>query len=423
MGERTVLQQPRISRKPSRLLVAALLALVLVWIMARIRLTDDAPSQVAGQPLLGPLASRPTLADLASEIARIETRVRPSLYVADIEMGATRMPRRVVALRVSDTEAVALLPFERSNPSGDIAVINADPASGLVLLRSGGGPASISLPPWTPQRPQDPRFLLATSPAADDVGLQPVFISALQALTRPAWSGLIWKPASGTELEPGSFVYTTGGDFAGLVIDDANGPAIVGGDLLTAEIDRLRKRATSAPGQLGIDVQPLTPAVAHATGSAGGVVVTWVDPHGAAAGLLIAGDVIEEVNGERLTADSWAVRANRIAMGENVALRVRRGAMREVEVVAGALNPPTVEGLGLTMRALPGIGSEVVHLVPFAAAQRSGLEPGDVITLAGETQAPTPAQVRAAYGAQREGRGVLLALVRGTTHRVVVLEP
>jgi hypothetical protein len=86
MGERTVLQQPRISRKPSRLLVAALVALVLVWSMARIRFTDDAPPRVAGQPLLGPLASRAALADLASEVARIETRVQPSLYVANIEM-------------------------------------------------------------------------------------------------------------------------------------------------------------------------------------------------------------------------------------------------------------------------------------------------------------------------------------------------
>ena len=423
MGERTVLQQPRISRKPGRLLVAALVALVLVWIMARIRFTDDAPPQVAGQPLLGPLASRAALADLALEVARIETRVQPSLYVADIEMGAKQMPRRIVALRVSDTEAIALLPFDRSDSSRDVGVIKADPASGLVLLQSAGSPGSVSLAPRTPQRQQDSRFLLATSATADDVGLRPVFIPALQPVTRPAWSSPIWKPPSGTELEPGSFVFTPNGDFAGLVIDDADGPAIVRGDVLTAEIDRLRKRPTSAPGQLGIDVQPLTPAVAHATGSAGGVVVTWVDRHGAAAGLLIAGDVIEEVNGERLTADSWAVRARRIAAGEQVTLRVRRGEMREVAVIAGASNPPGVEGLGLTIRALPGIGSEVVHLVPFAAAHRSGLEPGDVITLAGDTQAPTPAQVRAAYGAQREGRGVLLALVRGNTHRIVVLEP
>jgi S1-C subfamily serine protease len=263
-----------------------------------------------------------------------------------------------------------------------------------------------------------------TSAVVDEIGLRPVFISALLAVTRPAWSGPIWKPNSGTDLEPGSFVFTPGGDFLGLVIDDASGPAIVGGDVLAAEIDRLRKRPPSDPGQLGIEVQPLTPSLAHATGSAGGVVVTWVDPRGPAARLIFAGDVIEEVNGERLTADYWAVRASRIASGETVTLRVRRGEMREVAIVAHALNPPTVAGLGLTMRALAGIGSEVVYVVPFAAAQRSGLEPGDVITLAGETPAPTPDQIRAAYGAQRTGRGgVLVTLVRGNTHRVIVLEP
>jgi S1-C subfamily serine protease len=64
----------------------------------------------------------------------------------------------------------------------------------------------------------------------------------------------------------------------------------------------------------------------------------------------------------------------------------------------------------------------VLRVTPSTAADRSGVQGGDVITLAGEITAPAPDQVRAAYAAGREGGGVLMALTRGAIHRVVVLE-
>jgi S1-C subfamily serine protease len=63
----------------------------------------------------------------------------------------------------------------------------------------------------------------------------------------------------------------------------------------------------------------------------------------------------------------------------------------------------------------------VLHVVPSTAAQRAGIEAGDVITLAGEIEMPSPGQVRGAYASSEAGHGVLLALTRGTTHKVVVL--
>ncbi|HEY6360586.1 MAG TPA: PDZ domain-containing protein [Vicinamibacterales bacterium] len=426
MDQSTSFHQPRISRETRRLLIAALLALLALWMLARVRFSGDSPPQTVVQPLLGQITARPTFSDLATEISRVQSRLRPALLVVETA-GSTgnhdaSPPAAVTALRVSDTLAIALLPYRVGDERLDVERVATDAASGLTVLTAERADDVLPLTTWTPMRPQDPRYLLATTTYSGGVSLRPVFVPALSAVTRPAWPGQLWKAASGSDLEPGSFVFTTGGDFAGLVVDDAGERTIVGGDVLQAEIDRLRDRGPRAPGQLGVAVQPLSPAVAAVTGATGGVVVTWVDPQGAAAGVIAAGDVIEEADGERLTAEAWAVRAARVAPGETVTVGLRRGgAMREVALVAGTAEQSSVPALGLTMRALPGVGSEVLRVTPFAAAQRAGIEPGDVITLAGGTPAPTPGHVRTAYASTRDGGAVLLALARGLTHRVVVL--
>ena len=189
------------------------------------------------------------------------------------------------------------------------------------------------------------------------------------------------------------------------------------------EIERLRDSPNPGRGHVGLEVQPLSRPLASATGSTGGVVVTWVDPLGPAASALVVSDVMEEADGTRLTPQNWAVRAARVVPGEMLTIRVRRrGEVHEAVLMAAAAPPPSdVASLGALMRAVPGVGSEVLRVVPSGAAQRSGVEAGDVITLAGEITAPTPGQVRAAFDDGREGRGVLLAFTRGASHRVVVL--
>jgi S1-C subfamily serine protease len=217
-------------------------------------------------------------------------------------------------------------------------------------------------------------------------------------------------------VESGSFAVTTSGELAGLIVAAAGEHILVG---------PLRNQPTRDPGDLGLEVEPLTPRLASATGSTGGVVVTWVAERSAATGELVPGDVIEEADGRGMTAAEWTVRATRLAVGETVTLRVRRaGEMREVVLVAAPRSSPADAAfLGLTMRALPGVGSEVLRVQSSTAAARAGVVPGDVITRAGEAAAPTPREVRAAYAADREQRGVLLALTRGTAHRVVALAP
>ncbi len=429
MAEPTSFGQPRISRETRRLLLAALIALVVLWMLARVRSTDGAPPQGPVQPLLDQIAARPVFSDLAEEVSRVYGRLRPSLLVVNapaVDEASTNSGGQVAAFRVANTLAMALLPPGVLEQPHDLDVLATDAASGLTLLNVEDTSGTVSeAGAWTPQQPEIPRYMWATTTAAAAVSLRPVFVAALEPITRPAWSGQLWKMAAPTDLEPGTFVFTTAGELAGLVIDDAGGRAIVGPQALKVAVDQLRTSPAHGRGHLGLDVQPMTRRLASATGATAGVIVSWVDPEGPAAGALRVGDVIEEANGERLTSEHWAVRAARLVPGDLVTVRARRaGEVREVVLVATFPPPqPNVASLGLTMRALSGIGSEVTRVEPATAAHRAGVQAGDVITLAGGVAAPTPAQIRSAFAADPEGQGVLLALTRGTSHRVVVVGP
>jgi hypothetical protein len=429
MVEPASIGPPRISRETRRLLLAALIALVVLWMLARFRSTDGGPPQGPVQPFLDQIAARPSFSDLAEEVSRVYARLQPSLLVVNAR-GVTDDPSagsqgQVVAFRVTNTLAMALLPPKILEQPHELDVLATDAASGFTLLNVEAFDAVSDAGAWAPQQPETPRYLWATTNSSAAVSLRPVFVAGLEPITRPAWPGQLWKMASPADVEPGAFVFTTSGELAGLVIEDAGGRAIASPQVLKRAVDQLRDNPDRGRGHLGLEVQPMTRRLAAATGASGGVVVSWVDPEGPSAGALQVGDVLEEANGERLTSQHWAVRAARLVPGETVTVRARRdGEVREVVLLTAFRPPqPDVASLGLTMRVLSGIGSEVTRVEPGTAAHRAGVEAGDVITLAGKVAAPTPAQVRSAFAADPEGHGMLLALTRGTSHRVVVVGP
>jgi S1-C subfamily serine protease len=154
--------------------------------------------------------------------------------------------------------------------------------------------------------------------------------------------------------------------------------------------------------------------------------VTWVDAEGPAAGQLLPTDVIETVAGETLVAmDDWAARLARVTPGDSIVLGVRRkGEVHEVHLTAAhrpAL-PAEPSRLGLTMRAIPGTGAEVVRVDSGSAAARAGIQAGDVLTLIGQTDRPTPAAVNRAFLAMPEDGALLVGFVRAQRHHVVALE-
>jgi hypothetical protein len=420
--------RPRVSRETRALLTAAVLAVAALWLLARVRFPERPVTANPVPSVLSQLASGPKYDDLAGEIAQLQARLQPSLISIDTPSAAgfpAGVPR-TAALRLREDLAVMLIPSRPSSETWNAApVLARDAASGLAVVRL---PASLPAPPpvaWTTRQPLQSRYLAATAAAQESVSLRPVFAASLDPIDSPLWPAPLWIVPGRTDLAPGSFLFTSAGELAGLVIPYRGGLAIVPGATVLSEAERLLAAPPGPPGVIGIEVQDLTPALASVTGASGGVVVTWVDPAGAGKGQLLAGDVIEAADGRALaTRQHWDVAVARLSVGETLNLRVRRrGATREVVLVATApVTRPANRSLGLTLRARPKIGAEVVRVESGSAAHRAGLAPGDVITLVADAPAPTPAQVARAFTSAAAGQRVMVAVTRGDTHFVTTVE-
>ena len=164
----------------------------------------------------------------------------------------------------------------------------------------------------------------------------------------------------------------------------------------------------------------LTPAIAKATGAATGVVVSYVESNGPAAGVLRVGDVVTFL-GEQPVADTdaFATLAAGVHAGATLALSVvRDGVQTTVEVATATAQVESTPTLGLTMRSLPPVGAEVVIVTPGSAAARAGLRSGDVITHLNGEEHPTPRAIERAW-AERARRAPILGLRRGSQPLVV----
>jgi S1-C subfamily serine protease len=279
---------------------------------------------------------------------------------------------------------------------------------------------------WTPRRLEQPRYFLVGEVSLTGVSLRPTFVGSLRPATTALWSEAIWILPPSSDLRPGAFLFTTGDvELVGMVITYGSERAIVPGSTLLAEANRLRERPRTSAGTLGIEVQALTNPVALVTGAEVGVVVTFVRPDGPAAGHLMVGDVIEEIDGRRLaTREEWVVRTSRLSVDDALKVRVRRrGEVVDVSLVAVSTPMPLVtRSLGLTFRRRTGIGAEIIRVEPASAGNRAGLVVGDVLTLIDDINAPTPVQVTRSFAALGEGQRMMVAVTRGTAHFVTTLE-
>jgi S1-C subfamily serine protease len=175
-------------------------------------------------------------------------------------------------------------------------------------------------------------------------------------------------------------------------------------------------------------VQPLTPALAAATGAGSGVIVSWIDPSGPAAGVVSASDVIDAVGSEPVASvEAWQARIARLTANESIVLRVRhQNQVGEVRVTAGAAiappAPPADRSPGLTLRTLPRIGATITRVDVDSPAARAGLQAGDLLTLVNDVRAPTAAQATRALATASRDRPIVLGVTRGSTHRLLTLE-
>ncbi len=421
--------RPRVSRETRLLLIAGLIAIAALWVLARVRFPDRPVTPNPVPPVLSQIASGPKYGDLAAEIGQLQARLQPSLLsldVATVPPVPGQPPRRGSGLRLRHDLVVTWIPMaSNGRQSSAASLLGLDAASGLAIVRVSSPAASLPPVPWTPRQPQQPRFLAASYAAPEGVSLQPVFFATLDPIHSALWADPIWAVPGQTDVTPGSFLFTNDAELAGLVIAYGDRLAIVPGAAVLAEAEKLVAAPPGPSGSVGIEVQRLTSSVASVTGALSGVVVTWVDPDGAARDQLIPGEVIEAVDGVPV-ADRhfWDVRAARLVPGQTLTLRVRRLAgTREVVLVARTRPEQTTPRTpGLVLRAVSTIGVEVLRVMPGSAGERAGLAPGDLITLIADIPVPTPTQVLRTFTSLRQGQRVLVAVTRGDAHFVTTLD-
>ncbi len=424
-----------VPRDTRLLLTIVLIAVAVLWVLARIRFPDRPPTPNPVPPVLAQLAPPSALEDVVSTVAQLDTRLRPWVVPLNARpaAGTVGQTMTLAALRFRNDLAVVLKPsrslLQTSLPdSHDVPEVGSDPPSTLAVVRLAGdassaAPAEISA--WVPRRLASPRFVIAADPADGGVSFRPVFLGSLIAGASAIWSGPIWILPPSADLSPGALVFNVDGAWAGVATEDGGRRAIVPAERVLAMADRLVREGQRARGQLGIEVQGLTPALSAATGAAAGVIVTWVDAQGPAAGVLAAGDTIDAVEGEPVAMlDEWMAQTARLSDQASVALRVhRRGEVLEVRLTARAdVNAGRARPLGLTLRTVPQIGVAVVRVDSGSAASQAGLQAGDVLTLIDDLTAPTAAQALRAFAAVSPDRPILVGFTRGDAHRATALE-
>ena len=422
--------RPRLPRETRRLLLTAFVAVLTLWVLARVRFPERPAVPNPVPPILDQLTGPPTFAELAARVGELRGRLSDALVTLVSVRNDTRAAEggsvhRSVGLRIRDDLAVTVLaPTTRRAGAAPPGVVAEDRASGLMLVET-AMKTRPQLPIfWSPRDLQQPRYLLASSASPEDISLQPTFIGSLAPIETPQWAGSVWALPMDAAVSPGALLFTEQGELVGVVVQSDAGPAIVPARVLLAAAERLLETPAKAAAELGVEVETLTARLAAATGAQAGVVVAWVDPAGIAAPLLRVGDVIETVNDVAITnAEQWRVRATRVGDGDTLNLRVvRRGAPRVVQLLVRAPSAENAAFLGLGMRRVVRVGTEVTRVVHGSASEAAGIVTGDLITAIGNISAPTPAQIASAFEGTDSGKLVIVAVQRNGAHRVMALQ-
>ena len=203
-------------------------------------------------------------------------------------------------------------------------------------------------------------------------------------------------------------------------------------------VDQLRDHGQVARGWLGVQMQPLTPALAKAAGLSGndGVLVDAVTEGSPAARAdLHQGDIITGFNGKPIKdARDLAMAVAGTHSGQSASMTVwRDDHSRSINVTIGtegqtktasAAADTGVKRVGMSLQALtpdvrdqlnvgPNVGGVLVgEVTPGSNADESGVQPGDIIVRVGNSPVNSPDQVvNAIHTAQHQNRQALSVLV------------
>src|SRR6478752_2692828 len=157
-GSESAPYRPRLSRETRQLLLTAFVAVLTLWILARVRFPDRPPAANPVPPILEQLTGPTTFADLAARVAELREQLADSLVSfvftrAETQAAAAGAVKRTVALRIRDDIAVTVVAPGNTRPRVPIF--------------------------WSPRDLQQPRYVLAASTSLADISLQPAFIGSL----------------------------------------------------------------------------------------------------------------------------------------------------------------------------------------------------------------------------------------------------
>lgn len=235
-------------------------------------------------------------------------------------------------------------------------------------------------------------------------------------------------------------IYSPSGGSVGVAFD-------IPAETVKLVVQQLKDKGQVTRGWIGVQIQPVTPAIAEAVGlkKSEGALVAIAQPGGPAAkGGVETGDVITSVN-EQAVKDprDLARKIAAIAPGTSAKLGIfHNGQEKTVTVTLGELPRTSAQAkveekkapsepkiLGLTLApasAVAGAGDEgvvVVEIDPNSRAAESGLQTGDIVLDVGGHAVKTPADVRKIVDESRaqSKHAILMRMKRGDTTSFVAI--
>ena len=428
--------------RETRLLAATIgVSIIVLLVLSRFRFPEgalDGRDPAAVQPLAR-LAARAAFDDLSLAVRELSGRVEGSLLVVRTvrsapgtgDVSPTAAANRLVpALRVRDDAAVVAVP-EGVVIDGIVGIpgppntIARDAVRGLAVVRVPATAAPVLSVREGVQPLPTPGYVAVAEASVAGASLRPVFVGRSDAVGDPRWDTPLVTVGRGAAGGIGAPVFTLDGRLAGLLTSVDGEPAMVPAQVVLTLVDQLLGGGLAPQGDIGVVAQPLDQALSAATGAQAGAAVAAVSPDGPAAAVLAPGDVITAVNGQFIqSADALRLRVRRAVPGSSLTLTVRRnGAFSTVPVTVRERPGQTTAGpvaresrtdraLGLTLRTVPGTGSEVVRVLSGSAAEEAGLRAGDLVVSLGGRRAPAPADIAQAFEGLRPGAALFLSVER-----------
>jgi hypothetical protein len=432
-----------VSRESRLLVVTIAVSGSVLLLLAQFRFPEAPPSLPTAAPLER-LASRASFEELATQVARLEASIAPSLMVLRLA-GESSPPsvrlsdllatpddavaepvRHVPALRIDATTALAVVPpsatvagiVGSTEPPGTAGIVAVDPVRGLARVRVPERPAR-ALAQRAVADLATPVYIVAVEGTQAGVTLRPVFLGRSDRFQSPRWSQSL-LPLGGIVVTPGALFFTLGGEFLGTAVLERGSPALASGTEALQVVATLRQTRLP-PADPGLALQPLTAGVAAAVGADKGVLVAEVLDGMPAADVLVPGDVIVDIDGQPAGTpeDVLLLLSTRLQAGD-VNVAVQRGGTT-VTATLRLTDLADSRPEDVTLQDVPRTGARVRAVANGSAAAQAGLMEGDLIVRAGTIDAPSSEQIAMLL----ESTAAVLPLVvqRADRRRLILLQP